>query len=154
MKKFYPIIIGSILITVVVVVLFWSRSEIKISPQQEETQQLSPTPSRKIFETQTNNEGGVTIEVVPKNIREGTFVIILNTHSVELNDDLTKIAVLRDENGNVYKPINWEGAPPGGHHREGILKFGQFSSMSKKIELIISGIGGIPERKFLWTTLP
>ncbi len=71
-----------------------------------------------------------------------------------MSDDMAKAAVLKDENGKKYIPISWEGAPPGGHHRQGILKFGPLSPTPKKIKLVISGVGGISERKFLWTTLP
>ncbi len=149
MKKSY-LAIGIILLAVIAVVMFWPKQKIETSSRQEGTQQLSATPPSGNFEMQINNEGGVTIEVVPQNISEGTFVVVLNTHSIELSDDLTKAAILKDENTKAYRPIGWEGAPLGGHHREGILKFGPLSPTPKKIELIISGIGGIPERTFQW----
>jgi len=152
MKRLY-LAISIIFIAAVVVVIFWQRQKIKI-PIQQKTPQASSTSFSENFEMQINNEGGVTIEVTPQSISSGTFLVVLDTHSVDLSDDLTKIAVLKDENGKEYKPINWEGTPPGGHHREGILKFEPLSSTLKKIELVISGIGGISERKFLWTTLP
>ena len=145
---------GIILIAIVAVVMFWSKQKTNIFSRREETQQSASASPRENFEAQTNNEGGVTIEVSPRSINESAFAIVLNTHSVELSDDFAEAAVLKDENGKEYRPIGWEGTPPGGHHREGILKFGPLSPKPKKLELIISGIGGIPERKFLWTILP
>ncbi len=153
MKKSY-LAIGIIFVSIVAAVVFWPKQKTEIPPRQKEMQQLSSVPAGENFETQSNSEGGVTIEVTPKSIDEGTFVIVLNTHSVELNDDLTRAAVLKDENGKEYRPMSWQGAPPGGHHREGILKFGPLLPKPQKIKLIINGIGGIPERKFLWTILP
>ncbi len=149
MKKSY-FAIGIILITIIAVVVFLPKQKVDIASQQKEMQQLSPAPSSGNFEAKINSEGSVTIEVVPKNIDEGTFAVILNTHSVELSDDLTKAAVLKDENGKEYRPIGWEGAPPGGHHREGILKFGPISPQTKSIALKIIQVGGIEERNFIW----
>ena len=152
MKKSY-LTIAIILISITAAVVFWPKQKTEIPPQQKETQQLSPTSAGGNFETQSNSEGGVTIKVTPQNINDGSFFVVLDTHSVELSDDLTKIAILKDENGKEYRPMSWEGAPSGGHHREGILKFGSLLPTPKKIELVISGIGDITERKFLWIIL-
>ncbi len=149
MKKSY-FAIGIIFITIIAIVVFLPKQKVDIVSQQKETQQLSPASPSGNFEAKINSEGSVTVEVVPKNIDEGTFIVILNTHSVELSDDLTKSAVLKDENGKEYRPIGWEGAPPGGHHREGILKFGLISPQSKSIVLKIFKVGGIEERNFTW----
>jgi hypothetical protein len=72
----------------------------------------------------------------------------MNTHSVELDQDMTKIAILVDDQGKEYKPISWEG-PVGGHHREGMLIFNQITPNPKSVELKISSIGGVV-RSFTW----
>ena len=105
-----------------------------------------------VLESQTNSEGGVTVMVTPKNLSvvSWNFEVSLSTHSVELDEDLIKVAVLVDENGKEFKPISWEGSPAGGHHREGILKFNALTPKPESIKLIIREVGGIKERVFVW----
>ena len=73
----------------------------------------------------------------------------MDTHSVELDQDMTESAVLIDGQDKEYKPIGWEG-PSGGHHREGVLVFDPIEPMPKYIELKIKNIGGVTERLFKW----
>ena len=74
----------------------------------------------------------------------------MNTHSVELADEMTKVSILRDDSGNEYKPTAWEGAGPGGHHREGKLKFAAMTTQPKYIELVIKDLAKVAERSFRW----
>ncbi len=105
------------------------------------------------WETKTDEQAGVTLNVTPSDISLGSvewkFDIAMNTHSVELNQDMTKVAVLVDDQGKEYKPISWQGAESGGHHREGVLIFNQITPTPKSIELKITGIGGVV-RNFVW----
>lgn len=140
-KKPY-LVIGIIFIILVMAIVF--------SLQQQETSQSPSASLVKNFETQSSNEGGVTIEITPQSISDGVFAVSLNTHSVNLSDDLMQVTNLNDESGKKYLPISWKGDPPGGHHREGILNFGPISPTPKKIEIVIRGIGGVSERRFLW----
>ena len=73
----------------------------------------------------------------------------MDTHSVELDQDMLRIAVLVDDKDKEYKPLRWEGAEPGGHHREGVLIFNQIVPSPKSIKLKISSIGEA-ERNFIW----
>ena len=104
------------------------------------------------WETKTDEQASVTVVVTPLDISaqsaEWKFDIGMNTHSVELDQDVTKIAVLVDDQGNEYKPLRWEG-PVGGHHREGVIVFNRITPISKSIELKISDIGGVV-RSFTW----
>lgn len=108
------------------------------------------------FEAKSDTQGSVTVTATPRYSagREAAleFEIVMDTHSVELNDDLVKAAVMIADNGNEYRPSAWEGDMPGGHHRSGILKFQFVSSFPKSFELKIRGLGGIPERSLLWIT--
>lgn len=99
---------------------------------------------------QTNNEGAVTIAVTLIDQIDWSFEVVMDTHSVELGEDLAQISILMDENGNEYKPIKWEGDPPGGHHRKGLLVFGEIKPAPKSIVLIIRQVGGVAEKKFEW----
>ena len=103
---------------------------------------------------QARSEGGVHVKVTPKNITVPAdtwdFEVALNTHSVALDQDLAKTTVLVDAQGEQYLPIAWEGDPPGGHHRSGILRFKPLAVMPSSLELRISGVGGIDTRVFRW----
>lgn len=103
---------------------------------------------------QTRSEGGVQVKVTPKNITVAAdtwdFEVALNTHSVALDQDLVKTTVLVDPQGKQYLPIAWDGDPPGGHHRSGVLRFKALAVLPSSLELRISGVGGIDARVFRW----
>ncbi|MBI2329956.1 hypothetical protein HYU94_01035 [Candidatus Daviesbacteria bacterium] len=101
------------------------------------------------LETKENNEGPVAIKVTPKDL--SNFEIVLDTHSEELTADLVANSELVTDQGKSYKPVSWEGTPPGGHHRSGVLKFNSISPKPKSLELRIKDIGGVLERSFKWT---
>lgn len=110
----------------------------------------------KKLESKVDIQGVVTVEVTPVPFLpedlEWKFNIGLNTHSIELDQDMTKVSVLFDENGREYKPIRWEGAVSGGHHREGILVFKSIVPIPKSIELKIVDIDA-PVRSFVWNII-
>ena len=105
------------------------------------------------FETKSNEGGSVTVDVKPTAVEAGkpvAFDIVMNTHSVDLSDDMTKITILRDDTGKEYKPTAWDGPGGGGHHREGTLTFAALANKPKFVELVIQGLAGVPERIFKW----
>lgn len=114
----------------------------------------TPTSSAALFSTKTNSEGNVSVMATPIDQSDWSFEITLNTHSVDINEDLAQVSILTDENGNEYKPIEWRGDPPGGHHRKGVLSFGEITPRPQSITLFINQVGGIDERKFEWITQP
>jgi hypothetical protein len=72
----------------------------------------------------TNDADGV--RVVPRKPLPGAvrkFQVAMDTRTKQLNDDLTKTAALVDDGGRRYLPLSWQGDPPGGHHRKGVLQF-------------------------------
>jgi len=81
--------------------------------------------------------------------KEWKFDIGMNTHSVELDQNMTKIVVLLDDQGKEYKPLRWEGAEAGGHHREGVLIFNKITPIPKSLRLKIFDVGGVV-RIFAW----
>jgi hypothetical protein len=104
--------------------------------------------------TQQSSDRGVTVAVTPQNLSAGAktwdFKIVLDTHSADLSDDLVKSVVLLDGTGGKHMPIAWDGAEPGGHHREGVLRFKLVSPRPKAIELQITRPGEAKPRSFRW----
>lgn len=107
------------------------------------------------LETRTSSAAGVTIKVTPKNVAPDAaawvFAVALDTHSRDLSDDLVKSSVLLDARGARHAPIAWEGAPPGGHHREGVLRFKALGPAPGAFELQIRRPGESAARVFRWT---
>lgn len=143
MKYILPII----LITVAGLLIF-SRLQ-----SQEKSRQDVVSTNQNVLSTQTSSEGSVTVKATPIDISNGEqwrFNIVLDTHSDELSQELAEVISLRDDKGNLYKAVSWEGSPPGGHHREGELVFSPISPKPKSISLTVKNIGGIAQRTFLW----
>jgi hypothetical protein len=103
---------------------------------------------------QRSSAGGVTVVVTPQNLaasaKSWDFKVVLDTHSGELNDDLVKTATLSDDKGGKRVPTAWEGAGPGGHHREGLLKFNAISPRPGTVDLQIQRPGEPKPRSFRW----
>ena len=100
-----------------------------------------------------NNENSVSIEVEPIGFsfsRPAQFDISLTTHQGSLDFDLAQISLLEDDKSNVYKPLRWDGSPPGGHHRNGTLTFPKLAKRSRFIKLKIRDVDNVPERVFEW----
>ena len=121
-----------------------------VSTPAQNNPDISDTPQK--WESKIDEQASITVTVTPIDIlsqsKEWKFDIIMSTHSVELDQDMTKVAILIDNQGKEYKALNWEG-PSGGHHREGVLIFSQITSIPKSIELKISDIGDVV-RSFVW----
>lgn len=105
--------------------------------------------------TQTNAEAMVTVAVTPLNLDNQSaatldFDIALNTHSVDLGYDLTKIATLSNDAGEQIQPAKWTGPTGGGHHREGTLSFPQLKQRGQTLTLTLRGIADVSERTFTW----
>lgn len=107
------------------------------------------------LDTRTSSAAGVTVKVTPKDVAPGSatwaFVVVLDTHSQDLSDDLVKTSALLDAQGIRYAPLAWEGAPAGGHHREGVLRFKGLGPAPGAFELQIRRPGENAARSFRWT---
>ena len=102
----------------------------------------------------TSNEGGVEVIVTPINISKGSpewsFGVSLTTHAGDLSENMVEVSELTFGSGEILRPAKWEGSPPGGHHRSGVLKFFGNSKIASGITLKIKNVGGVPEREFTW----
>lgn len=123
---------------------------------QHDTQNVNQqqTTTQKQWETKTDEQAPVLIKVTPielgSNQNQWKFTVAFTTHSVDLDQDPTKVMSLIDDQGKTYLPTAWEGPGPGGHHREGTLSFKAIQPLPKYIELEVKDVGGIPERSFRW----
>jgi hypothetical protein len=102
---------------------------------------------------QSNDAGGVRLVVTPKSVSVSVweFEVVMDTHTKPLDADLAKTAVMLDDDGRRYAPLAWQGDPPGGHHRKGVLRFAAPKEQIKSFELQIQDLGGVNKRVFQWT---
>lgn len=102
--------------------------------------------------TQTTSAGGVMVKAAPRAFSDKTweFEITFDTHSQDLSDDLMKAASLVAEGGGSVPPVAWQGDPPGGHHRKGVLRFNAMTPTPAGVELRIQRPGEPAPRAFRW----
>ena len=103
---------------------------------------------------QVNKEGQVTVKVAPLTLSAGAetwrFAVEFDTHTVPLTQDFLAVAALAGPDGEDRGPVAWEGDPPGGHHRQGVLVFKPISPAPTSVTLRIRQIGAVAERAFTW----
>ena len=106
------------------------------------------------LETRSSAVQGVTVKVTPKvlaaDARVWEFAVVLDTHSAELSDDLVRTAALIGSDGKRIAPLAWEGAPAGGHHRQGVLRFQPIKPAPSAVELHLQRPGEDKPRVFRW----
>jgi hypothetical protein len=103
-------------------------------------------------------QGFVTVDITPEKLVNSeevlTFVVALNTHSIDLSMDLAELTVLTTDTGKSVQATLWD-APRGGHHVEGKPSFpSSFDETSvlmgaKSITLTIKDLD-VPLRIFTW----
>lgn len=102
----------------------------------------SPEGAGAGLESRTVAAGEVDVRIEPRRLDgEGAvFTITLDTHSVELSADLTRATL---EVGAAAWPVEgWSGDGPGGHHREGQLRFQAAGTAAGTATLTIPGLPG------------
>jgi hypothetical protein len=147
MKLLHAILIVG-LATAVLVLVYPERKEDPVPAFLEDQKELTG------FETKTDGSSLVTISVTPLNLSEQDemweFDVVLDTHSVELDYDMVQVSTLLDNNRASYKPIEWQGDPPGGHHRQGKLIFKSIRPTPSSIKIEMSDIGTQSGEVFRW----
>jgi hypothetical protein len=104
--------------------------------------------------TRTSDGGEVTVVADWADPADGAvFEVTLDTHSIDLDDLDLADAVLRNDRDETLSARPWA-APKGGHHRTGALSFGgdfdAFFAGARWVELVLAGVGDIPERTLRW----
>lgn len=114
----------------------------------------APSSAAPELAARSSDEAGVRVVVTPKALgRDVTvweFNVVMDTHTKPLNDNLAQVTVLVDEAGRHYTPVAWQGDPPGGHHRKGVLLFKPVVPLPASVTLKIRQVGSVPERAFMW----
>lgn len=100
----------------------------------------------------TTQEAAVAVKVTPRTLQGPVweFEVVFDTHSQDLQDDLLKSATLVAADGAPLPPLEWKGAPPGGHHRAGVLRFAAPQPAPARIEVRISRPGEPRPRIYSW----
>lgn len=113
-----------------------------------------PSAADPALPARSSDLAGVRVVVTPRTLAIGAgaweFEVVMDTHTKPLNDDMARAAVLVDAAGGRHAPAAWQGDPPGGHHRKGVLRFGPPPERPPVVELQISGVGGAGTRTFRW----
>ncbi len=138
--KDQKVIIISLAIIIIGAALYYAISN-RTSPPKTQQGSNSRQIEQVALSTQTLTDGAVTYKVTLKNLTPSAttwdFDISLDTHTGSLDQDLVSVVRLVDNKGNEYKALEWKGDQPGGHHREGILKFSPVTPRPASIELKI-----------------
>jgi len=100
----------------------------------------------------TSTLAGVTLKATPRSLTGAVweFELMFDTHTQNLGDDVAKSAVLVADGGATHTALEWQGDPPGGHHRKGVLRFNPVSPLPQAIELRIQRSGESAPRSFRW----
>lgn len=142
-------IVGAIIACIVIIFLAVSIV-MRMGQNQQVTSTRLNTPK---YTTQENEGGNVTVVATPETVaigRQPRFKVTFDTHSVDLAFDIATVSKLIDDTGKIYGVARWEGTPPGGHHRTGTLTFQELLKPTKYVDLIITNVSGVPERKLRW----
>lgn len=102
---------------------------------------------------QSSSQSGVTVKVTPRSLAgaEWEFEVVFDTHSGDLKDDLLKAAVLIADGSAPSSPTGWQGDGPGGHHRQGVLRFkAPAAAAPATVELRLNRAGESAPRVFRW----
>lgn len=108
-------------------------------------------PSR--FPTRTQEAGAVTVQATIRRLDPAgaTARIVFDTHTVELDLDVATAATLTVR-GTTWPTEGWDGDGPGGHHREGDLRFAAAGPPDGEAVLTVAGLS--EPLAFRWAVEP
>lgn len=97
--------------------------------------------SNAALPTRTVEAGAVTVKLEPSQIDGAGAVIKMtfDTHSGALDLDVARVSRLV-VGGTAWPMVGWSGAGPGGHHREGELRFSAGGPATGTATLTVEGL--------------
>lgn len=100
----------------------------------------SPAPA---LATKTVEAGAVTVKINPVRIDAtgAEFKVAFDTHSVDLDFDVARIATLTVA-GTPWTGATWSGDGPSGHHRAGTVRFAAAGPAESSAVLSLAGLPG------------
>jgi hypothetical protein len=106
-----------------------------------DTDKTSPTLATPSLAARTVDAGAVTVKIRPRQLDDeaATFAVTFDTHSVGLDLDVAHHARLVVGLA-TWTPATWTGDGPGGHHREGELRFSPDGPAEGTATLTIDGL--------------
>lgn len=101
--------------------------------------------------TRTSVQAGVTVKVTPVAMLPGEwlFAVVLDTETGALDDALDAQSELV-AGPQQLKAVQWDGAAPGGQHREGVLTFKAPQGDVPAFEVHVRRKGEAAVRVFRW----
>lgn len=105
------------------------------------------------YETRTVTAGDVTVKATLLGVDTdgATVEVVFDTHAVELDLDVATEAALM-VGGTRWRTEGWRGDGPGGHHREGELRFAAAGPSAGDVVLDIAGL--MKPVTFSWAVVP
>lgn len=115
--------------------------------------QSSSVSSAPGLAPRTVNAGSVEVTITPVRVDDSgaAFQIKFDTHSGDLGLDVPAASRLVVD-GKEWGGANWVGDPPGGHHRQGELRFNAGGTAQGEVRLTLSGLPAAVEAS--WTLVP
>ncbi len=103
--------------------------------------------------SQISNVRGIkitaTLQPLTSAAKTWDIEVVMETHTKALDDDMSRSAVLMVD-GKRLMPPSWQGDPPGGHHRKGVLSFQPGTAPPAALELQIRLANDPAPRSFRW----
>lgn len=101
--------------------------------------------------TRITTEAGVTVKVTPVALLPmgWMFAVVLETQGGAIDDNLVAQSVLVSD-AEQLKATEWDGAPPGGQRRDGVLTFPVPKADAAVVELRLTRKGEAAPRVFKW----
>lgn len=102
-----------------------------------------PQDTTSDLPTRTAQAGAVELTLTPLTLDASgaVFQVTMDTHTMALDMDMASSSRLR-VNGVAADTATWDGQGPGGHHREGTLRFATPVPAHATVELRITGLPG------------
>lgn len=145
--------IGVLLILIGYILYQEQKANNQVPESNSQTVEEMGLAQNSEYTEQKDNTGPVSVTVQPLTLIDSgdwTFALTLQTHSVDLTMDIVESVVLIDSAGNEIKPTSWDGDPPGGHHRTGVITFTSPELSPDTVLMQVRNVADVPLREFSW----